>query len=118
MALSRRGFLVENRPFAVALYFFEVRHNGRGIADEEGDELASLQEARQSVLTTLSYIAKEELADGDQREVSITARDETGREVFTASLSLRFAWTDSVSQSPPAIHNGSHIHGGAQVPPR
>jgi hypothetical protein len=92
MALSRRGFLMDGPSLAVARYFFEVHANGRAIADDQGYDLASAQEACQEVLATLADIAKDRPPDGCPREVAITARDRTGREVFTASLALRVEW--------------------------
>jgi hypothetical protein len=83
----------------VARYFFEVHANGRAIADDEGYELASVQDACQEVLATLADIAKDRAPDGCPTEVAITARDSTGREVFTASLCLRIDW-GSGSLSP------------------
>ena len=73
-------------------YFFEVHANGRAIADDEGYDLASAQDACHEVLATLADIARDHAHDGGATEVAIIARDSTGREVFTASLCLRIEW--------------------------
>ena len=80
---------------AVAQYFFEVRANGHAIVDDEGYESASAQDACEQVLAALADIAKHRPSERSPTEVAITARDGTGHEVFTASLSLRVEWSGS-----------------------
>jgi hypothetical protein len=75
-------------------FFFDTDDSGKRMRDEEGTQLASLEEARAEALTTLAGIAKDELPDGDHRDFSITIRDETGREYLTATLSLRVTLND------------------------
>ena len=87
----------------MALYFFRVHANGRAISDDEGYELATVQEACREVLATLARIAKGELRD--HTDISITASDIAGCEVFTASVSLRFGPIGLGSTH----HSGQHV---------
>ena len=70
-------------------YFFDVTDTGIVSADDEGTELASIEEARREALQTLGEIARDELPDGDCREFVITIREGDGPVILTASLSLR-----------------------------
>jgi len=56
--------------------------------DDEGTELANIEDARREALETLGGIARDELPDGDHREFVIHVRHRSER-VLTASLSLR-----------------------------
>jgi hypothetical protein len=69
-------------------FFFDVVDNGKRYPDVDGTVLADLEHAREEALETLGQIAKDELPDGDQRELAIDVRTDAGQILLTASLSL------------------------------
>ena len=66
--------------------FVDGRETGE---DAEGIDLPDLTAARESALETLGEIAKDELPDGDHREFAITIREEGGKPLIRATLSLQ-----------------------------
>jgi hypothetical protein len=70
------------------LYFFDVTDTGKVSRDDQGVELASLEEARREALRTLGEIAKDEMPDGNRREFTIQIRRDGGPPVLSASLTL------------------------------
>jgi hypothetical protein len=70
-------------------YFFDVTETGKVSIDDEGLELASLQDARREALQALGGIARDELPDGDRRQFVIEIREGDGGPLLRASLSLR-----------------------------
>lgn len=79
-------------------YFFDVTDTGAASQDEEGLELASLEEARKEALGALGDMAKDELPDGDSREFTIHIREGDGPPLITASLVLRVEHSDPATQ--------------------
>lgn len=71
------------------LYFFDVTDTGKTWPDDQGTELASLEEARHEALRTLTELAKDKLPDGDSREFLIEIRENDGPVLVTASLTVR-----------------------------
>jgi hypothetical protein len=69
-------------------YFFDTADGDSRLRDDEGVELAELGQARHEALTTLGEIARDELAAFDEREFTITVRNEAGKPVLRASLRL------------------------------
>jgi hypothetical protein len=71
-------------------FFFDIADSVRPAErDAEGLELADLKQARARALETLGEIARDELPDGDRREFHISVREDGGRILLTASLSVR-----------------------------
>lgn len=70
-------------------YFFDI-HDGQGFhRDDFGDEFDGLDDARQQCQALLPDVARDELPDGDLREISCDVRDETGRVVYRGELIYR-----------------------------
>ena len=67
---------------------FDVRDGEHVHKDNEGTELYGLQDARDHALRTLPDMARDEMPDRNQREFVIEVKDENGRPVLTARLSL------------------------------
>jgi|tagenome__1003787_1003787.scaffolds.fasta_scaffold19964288_1 hypothetical protein len=79
------------------LYFFDVTDTGKTFPDDEGTELADLEEARTEALRTIGEIAKDKLPDGDDREFLICIREENGVPVMTVALTLHVERRDQNS---------------------
>jgi hypothetical protein len=69
-------------------YYFDFSSDGQRVSDSEGTVFADIEGARTEALHTLGGIAKDELADGDQRLFVVEIHDGDGRAQITASLSL------------------------------
>jgi hypothetical protein len=67
-------------------YFFDFTDSGKRSRDDEGVELASLEEARREALRCLSEIAK--TLDGNRHKFTIQIRPDGGAPVLSASLTL------------------------------
>ena len=69
-------------------YLFDV-HDGGFLPDNEGVELDSLDDARKAVWNTLPKMAVDRKADGNMAcQLRMDVRDESGRHVFHAALTL------------------------------
>lgn len=77
-------------------YFFDVIDGGLTV-DDEGIGLPNMQAARAEALHALPDLAKNLLQTEDEREVSITVRDEGGRPIFEATLTIRARWLDETA---------------------
>ena len=69
-------------------YYFDSIENGRTLRDEEGLELADVEEARIEALKALGGIVKDSMPNGDTAQFAIAVRDGTPDPVITAVLSL------------------------------
>jgi hypothetical protein len=68
-------------------YYFDFQDGETFAQDDEGVELAGIEEARDQVARTLPDIARGHPPDGDRRDFAMTVRDETGRPVLRVKLS-------------------------------
>lgn len=75
-------------------YYFDVYDSDGLAADEDGQELASRESARRAAIEVLPDIARDELPRGDREVFAVKVRDESGRYIFEASLSLSADWID------------------------
>jgi hypothetical protein len=69
-------------------YFFDFKDGETDAVDEIGLVFDSQKAARTAAIKLLPDVAQEELPDGDQHVFSVRVRDETGRYIFFATLSL------------------------------
>ena len=73
----------------MARYYFDV-HDSQGFhRDEDGDEFGSLKEAQDQAQALLPDIAREELPDGELHEITCEVRNDAGRIIYRARLTLR-----------------------------
>lgn len=72
-------------------FFFDIS-DGSLIVDNDGTEFPNAHVARDTAVRTLPDIAKDHIGEGPSREVLILMRDENGRALFTASLTLTAKW--------------------------
>lgn len=72
-------------------YFFDVENGGLTV-DEEGTELNGDEAVASLAMRTLLDIARFEVLAHNERQMSVTARDEAGMPVYRTELTVRAAW--------------------------
>ena len=72
-------------------FFFDFA-DGTVIPDDMGTEFPNAHAARDEAIRTLPDVARDEIARGQGRQVVVLMRDETGRALFTAALTLTAKW--------------------------
>jgi hypothetical protein len=73
-------------------YYFDIDDGRRFTRDEEGLECPSRKAVRDFAMGALPDIARDELPEEDRRDFVVKVRDESGRYVFQAILSLASEW--------------------------
>jgi hypothetical protein len=92
-----RALMAEGRSFALTdqgimpRFYFDISNGGLTI-DDKGTEFSNAHAARDAAIKTLPHLAKDFISDGPSREVLVLLRDEHGRALFTASLTLTAKW--------------------------
>ncbi|MDP3256444.1 MAG: hypothetical protein Q8S58_06065 [Bosea sp. (in: a-proteobacteria)] len=87
-------------------YYIDSSDGNFSHVDHEGVELAGDEAARYLALDALPDMVREVLPDGDQREFAVCVRDEGGRVIYSASLTLTGAWRptgESDGEDGPAL---------------
>ena len=69
-------------------YFIDIDDGETHAEDEEGSELPDLLAARNDAVAALHESAKGKLSGCDRRTLTTSVRDEAGRVLFKARLSL------------------------------
>ena len=72
-------------------YFIDIS-NGGLTRDDVGPDFPNAHAARDAAIKVLPDVAQEEIGEGQSREVLVLMRDEVGRALFTASLTLSAKW--------------------------
>ncbi len=80
----------------MARYYFDVL-DGRLFHDEVGVEFPDRAAARTEALRSLPEMARNIRNIEDGHEVSVTMRDEAGREIFAATLTIDARWLDEAT---------------------
>lgn len=71
------------------LYFFDIHQDGKTQKDALGTDFETLDEARAAAVRFLPDVVKEGLSeDDDQRSFAVLVTDESGRPVYSATLSF------------------------------
>ena len=78
----------------MALYFFDLDDGEEFTRDMFGVECASRDDVRRNATGGLADVARDKIADGNQRLFWVRVRNEEGRYVCEASLALWFKWID------------------------
>ncbi len=73
-------------------YFFDINDGERATIDAEGSELDSDEAARAEAIGVLPDLARDMLPDGDRHTFIASVRDEAGRAIFRATLTLAAEW--------------------------
>ena len=72
-------------------FFFDIS-DGDLIVDTDGTEFPNAHAARDEAIKVLPDIARTEIAARGHREVVVLMRNEAGRALFTAALTLTAKW--------------------------
>lgn len=78
----------------MARYFFDLFNGDGPVPDEQGQEVSKREDISREVSRILADIAREELPGRGRGAITIKVRDESGRQVFTGSLSFDTRWHD------------------------
>ena len=76
-------------------FYCDARCGDTAMQDDEGQEFADREAARKDAILMLSEAARGlPRAGGDQHEIVASVRDENGKPILTATLSLVVRWCD------------------------
>ncbi|MBP0496536.1 DUF6894 family protein [Pararoseomonas indoligenes] len=73
-------------------FYLDTSDGDFKITDHVGYDFADRDEARRLALDTLPDMARDKMPDGDRRDFICNVRDEAGKPIFTATLSLIARW--------------------------
>ncbi|HEY1708935.1 MAG TPA: hypothetical protein VGG10_11775 [Rhizomicrobium sp.] len=73
-------------------YYFDTDNDDRTSRDERGQDHADPESMRDAAIRALPDLARDDLPNGDRRVFTVKVRDESGRYVFQATLSLIATW--------------------------
>jgi hypothetical protein len=73
-------------------FFFDTYDGQTLVEDEEGLELEGPQAARDQAQAALADMVRDVMPDGDQRTLTIRVRNESGKTVLKATVSLMVEW--------------------------
>lgn len=76
------------------LFYFDIGDGDDLMIDNEGSDLKSREHARREAIALLPDIARDELPDGDHHTFSVSVRNQEGKVIFEASLTLAAGWVD------------------------
>ncbi|MCC4300312.1 DUF6894 family protein [Aurantimonas coralicida] len=77
------------------VYFFDVQDEEKFIEDEVGLECEAYAAIRKAAIAALPDMAQAVMPDGDHHVIKVTVRDESGKKIFAASLTLEAQWLDA-----------------------
>jgi hypothetical protein len=75
-------------------FYFDIQMGEISYQDEEGTDLSGPLDARVMALEALASFAKDDRSDRGQGHWAADVRDQTGRVIYRATLSLRGGWVD------------------------
>jgi len=78
----------------VPQFFIDIADGELNVLDESGMPLPDAEAARIEAIGVLALLAKDKLPDSNQHDFKASVRDEGGKEVFRALLSLRAEWVE------------------------
>ncbi len=81
-------------------FFFDIDDGDHLTRDDEGMVCESRQKLGDAAVAVLPEIASDELPNGLNRTFEVKVRDEQGRYVFSATLTLLARWHDEADAIP------------------
>lgn len=75
-------------------YFIDSDDGELEARDEEGQDFASPNAARNAALKGLPDMAHDEIPDGEQRTFTVTVRNDVGREIYQGTLTFKGRWIE------------------------
>jgi len=74
-------------------YFFDLQNGDGFTKDDEGRELPSRKAINLEIAKILLDVAQDEMGSIDHMNVTVTVRDDAGKTVSLASLTMNNIWT-------------------------
>jgi hypothetical protein len=78
----------------MAHYFFDIQDRDEFIEDDVGIECPTREAVRDAAIDALPDMARGVKPEGKPHTIVVTARDETGAQVYRASLTMEAGWLD------------------------
>jgi hypothetical protein len=69
-------------------YFFDIHDGPNSSRDEDGEELATLEDAESEAVRALADLSRNRLRNGGKTKLVIDVRDDTGKVVLSTSLTF------------------------------
>ncbi len=73
-------------------YFIETNDGDASMRDGDGHDFKNDGAARIAALAALPDMARDKIPDGDSRTFSVSVRNEHGRIIYKATMSLKGEW--------------------------
>ncbi len=70
-------------------FYFDFHREGTSTIDKEGDDYRSAEAARADLVRTLAEISNDITPDRERREIIGEMRDEAGKRLLRATMSLK-----------------------------
>ncbi len=86
---------------SMPLYFFDIKDQDRFSEDDIGIECEPREDVRDAVIEALPDFARDLRLENSDNTITVTVRDEAGKIVFHASLTLNAGWLDDSGPPPP-----------------
>jgi hypothetical protein len=86
----------------VPTYFFDVSDGEHHFRDDEGSALPSRDAARKQALRVFPDMVRNKFPDGNRRDLIVNVRNETGKAIFTATLTLTARWLENLPEDQKA----------------
>ena len=83
-------------------FYIDTSDQQRFIRDEQGYDYATLEEAKEAAINALPEMARDALPDDRANAFLVLVRDEQGRNVLQATLSLAVVWLNNPVASLPS----------------
>ena len=83
-------------------FFIDTSDQQRFVRDDDGYEFATPEEAGQAAISVLPEMARDALPEASSSAFLALVRDEQGRNVLQASLSLAVVWLNNPISSSPS----------------
>lgn len=82
-------------------YFFDVE-DGHLTMDDDGRDLDGADAVAAAAMSTLLEIARFEVVNNNERELSVTVRNEAGDPIYRASVTVKAGWLASLKRMASA----------------
>ena len=75
-------------------YYLDLYHGDGLTVDDEGQVFETRARLRREAIRILPDVLRDEMFEGDRPEIMVKVRDESGRHIFEASLTLNSGWSE------------------------
>ena len=75
----------------MAIFYLDVRQNGKFFPDGEGIDLPDIDAAEREAVETAAFIGRDSFLAGNTRAIVVEVRNEHGQNVLNATVALTIA---------------------------